>query len=78
MFERSFAWAMRNGSRILFAAAILILLTGLLSIVWETKGTRDGFGSVQAYMVVTMFLSQLVPSAYLFLGAVLADRLRRD
>ena len=78
MFERIYSWSMRNGSRILFIAAILVLLIGMLTLAWEFRGSNNITGSPSAYMAVSMFLGQLVPSAFLFLGAVLADRLTRN
>ena len=77
MFERAFNWSMRHGAHVLFVAAILTLLGGIFALAWELRGSAT-LTHLSLSMLVSMFLSQLIPAAFLFLGAVLADRLRRD
>ena len=71
---------MRHGSRILFGAACLLLLTGLLSFGW-TPSRQSFLDWRQGYalsLFTTLVYSHFAPAAYLLFGAVLTERLRRD
>jgi hypothetical protein len=79
MFERSFAWTMRHGSRLLFAAAIVMLLAGIVGLWSITRDSgfanpQPGFLSLLSHLLYTSF----APAAYLLFGAVLTERFRRD
>lgn len=72
MFERSFSWTMRHGSRILFAGALLMLLGGAISLIWNARLGMD-WESQPHYLLY----GYLTPAAYLLFGAVLTHRLDR-
>ena len=79
-FEQAFSWAMRHGSRILFGAACLLLLTGVLSFGW-TLSRQSFLDWRQGYtpsLLSALIYSHFAPAAYLLFGAVLTERLRRD
>ena len=80
MFERVFSWAMRHGSRLLFAAALVMLLQGLVTLVWTLNEEGPPGGSQPGwYSFLGNFLyASFAPAAYLLFGAVLTERLRRD
>jgi hypothetical protein len=73
MFERSFLWTMRHGSRLLFAGAVLMLLAGLVSFVLNLRSGIDWDSHFS-----NLLYGYLTPAAYLLFGAVLTHRLRRD
>jgi hypothetical protein len=73
MFERIFSWSMRHGSRLLFAASLLMLLAGIANLV--LAGRMDSDWSSHVY---NWLYGYVTPAAYLLFGAVLTDRLRRD
>ena len=78
MFERWYLWAMRYGSRLLFAAACLMLFAGFVSfatnvVVWSTGRWPDR----DVVTLAAAFLySQFAPAAYLLFGALVIERLR--
>lgn len=73
MFERSFLWAMRHGSRLMFAGSVAMLLAGVVSLVLGLlSGPEWGPG------LYGLLYGYLAPAAYLLFGAVLTDRLRND
>jgi hypothetical protein len=76
MFEQLFAWSMRNGSRILFAAACVMLFSGFLSFVLLTV-TSVGYNNGITSLALTLVVSHLAPAAYLFFGALLIEYLGR-
>ena len=77
MFEQVFAWSTQNGSRLLFAAACVMLFTGLVSYVLLTV-TNAGFNNGLTSLALTLVVSHLAPAAYLFFGAVLIEYLGRN
>jgi hypothetical protein len=76
MFEQAFAWSMRHGPRILFAAACMMLFAGLVSFTLMAMANYR-LDSGGASYALTMVYSHLAPAAYLFFGAVLTEYLRR-
>ena len=72
MFERSFSWTMRHGSRLLFACAVLMLLAGAISLVLSLR-----LGGIVDYELYNLLYGYLTPAAYLLFGAVLTHRLDR-
>jgi hypothetical protein len=79
-FEQAFSWAMRHGSRILFAAACLLLLTGMLSFGWSLsrRAFLDWGEGYAPSLLSALIYSHFAPAAYLLFGAVLTERLRRE
>ncbi len=79
MFERSFAWAMRHGSRLLFAAACVMLIIGILGF---GMAMMQNSGSLPPGNMLTLALQMahatFAPAAYLLFGAILIERIRRD
>ena len=73
MFERSYAWTMRHGSRILFAVALLLLLIGVANFLLSAR--LDDSWDAQ---LSNLLYGSVTPAAFLLFGAVLTDRLRRD
>lgn len=73
MFERSFRWTMRNGSRLLFVGAVVMALAGIVSFARQASGGLEWEGNF--YNLLYGYWS---PAAYLLFGAVLTDGIRRD
>jgi hypothetical protein len=73
MFERSFLWTMRNGSRLLFACAVLMLLAGAISFFLSLRS-----GGILDQELYNLLYGYLTPAAYLLFGAVLTHRLDRS
>ena len=81
MFERAFRWAMRHGPRLLFAAACLMLLVGLVSFAWsltQAGGLTSPGDPWTPSLIASLMYSHFAPAAYLLFGAILTERLRRD
>jgi hypothetical protein len=73
MFERAFLWTMRHGSRLMFAAAFLMLLAGAVSIGLSLRSGLDWDSHLY-----DLLYGCLAPAAYLLFGAVLTHRVGRD
>jgi hypothetical protein len=78
MFERLFCWAMRNGSRLLFALAVIMPLLLLV----ETLSLIGGFGPQNDLhpdwsRIVTQLLSAFSVTVMPLFGALLINRFDR-
>ncbi len=71
MFERSFLWTMRHGSRLMFAGAIAMLLAGVVGLVFSLGPGFEWDSSMYNFLY-----GYLGPAAYFLFGAVLTHRLR--
>lgn len=72
MFERGFAWSMRNGPWLILSVAAVMLLAGLVRFVSIMRSDFYYFGTNEDF-----FRSSVGPGVILLFGAVLAERLRR-
>ena len=82
MFERSFAWTMRHGSRLLFAAFIVALLFGIAGLLATLREASEmmalGWQADWPILLGNIVYPYLTPPAFLLFAAVLTDRLRRE
>ena len=81
MFERAYFWVMRHGSRLLFGAAVFMLVAGVASFGWSLTragGLTSPSDPWTPSLIASLVYSHFAPAAYLLFGAVLTDRLRRD
>lgn len=83
MFERTFQWTMRNGSRLLFAIAIVLALIGLgqgISTLAEAGATSTGrsFASVTPVdLIMNLVFGVLDAVALPLVGALLVHHLNQ-
>ena len=72
MFERSFAWSMRNGPWLILSVAAVMLLAGLVRFYRIMAFDRNAFGTPEFF-----FLISLAPATILLFGALVAAKLGR-
>lgn len=77
MFDRFFNTAMRYGPRILFCAALLMLVGGVVQAIISVGGMvyRTEFGV--SYTIASLVYAVGVPASYLFFCALLIERADR-
>jgi len=75
MFERAFQWTVRNGSRLLFAVAILLLLFGTLMTAWNTLHMSYS-GSDAALTIIGGFISGLRTAMLPLVAAIAIEQFR--
>lgn len=72
MFERSFAWSMRNGPWLILSVAAVMLLAGLVRFYQIMAFHGNAFGTLEHF-----FLVNVGPAAILLFAALLAAKLGR-
>ena len=72
MFERSFAWSMRNGPWLILSIAVVVLLAGLVRFYRIMAFHGNAFGTPEHF-----FLVNVGPAAILLFAALLAAKLGR-
>jgi hypothetical protein len=78
MFENLYRSGMKHGSRILFAAAVLMPVVGVAAVLSTVKGLGAIGGFQEGWLVFVSQLFMALSSGVMpLLGALLVDRLDR-
>ena len=87
--SRFYRWSMRNGARILFMVALLLLLTGLWPVIYSLFSMTSHMSGSHYYtpevdiagfesqMLIQALINAVSAAALPFFGALLIDRLDR-
>jgi hypothetical protein len=80
MFEKSFQWAIRNGSRLLFFGClfeiVLAVAVSVLQVVLALHAPLP-YGSLRLAAAIGPLTTAIEPAALLLFGAVLLEIIRR-